>query len=64
MTKDADGTQAASNGEAPDSSAATSIPNKSKHGNDLRARQEKLLDEGVQETFPASDPVSVAIVSR
>ena len=26
---------------------------------DLRARQEALLDEGVQETFPASDPVAV-----
>jgi hypothetical protein len=25
----------------------------------LRARQEALLDEGVQETFPASDPVAV-----
>ena len=25
-----------------------------------RAHQEALLDEGVQETFPASDPVSVA----
>ena len=26
---------------------------------DLRARQEALLDEGVEETFPASDPVAV-----
>ena len=25
----------------------------------LRARQEALLDEGVEETFPASDPVAV-----
>jgi hypothetical protein len=24
-----------------------------------RARQEALLDEGIEETFPASDPVSV-----
>ena len=27
-----------------------------------RERQEDLLDEAVEETFPASDPVSVAIV--
>jgi hypothetical protein len=26
---------------------------------DLRARQEALLDQAVQETFPASDPISV-----
>ncbi len=26
---------------------------------DLEARQEDLIDEGVAETFPASDPVSV-----
>ena len=26
---------------------------------DARVRQEQLLDEGVEETFPASDPVSV-----
>lgn len=26
---------------------------------DLEARQEELIDEGVAETFPASDPVSV-----
>ena len=24
-----------------------------------RARQERLLDEGIEESFPASDPVSV-----
>jgi hypothetical protein len=26
---------------------------------DLEEKQEALLDEGVEETFPASDPVSV-----
>lgn len=25
----------------------------------LRARQERLLDEGLEETFPASDPVAI-----
>ena len=29
---------------------------------EARGRQEALLDEGVEETFPASDPVSVALV--
>lgn len=27
--------------------------------NEQRARQERLLDEGLEETFPASDPVAV-----
>jgi hypothetical protein len=31
----------------------------SKDTQDRKARQEELLDEGVEETFPASDPVSV-----
>ena len=30
-------------------------------GEDLDQRQEKLVDEAVEETFPASDPVSVKI---
>jgi hypothetical protein len=31
---------------------------------DLRERQEALLDEAVEETFPASDPISVAVPCR
>ena len=30
--------------------------------NRLKKRQERLLDEGLEETFPASDPVAVSIV--
>ena len=30
---------------------------------DPRQRQEALLDEAIEETFPASDPVSVAFVA-
>lgn len=30
--------------------------------NRLKNKQERLLDEGLEETFPASDPVAVAIV--
>jgi hypothetical protein len=26
---------------------------------EVRARQERLLDEGIEETFPASDPVAI-----
>jgi hypothetical protein len=28
---------------------------------DAKARMEELLDEAIEETFPASDPISVAI---
>lgn len=39
--------------------AAEHAPGDRRPGEDLEARQEQLLDEGVEETFPASDPVSV-----
>ena len=39
--------------------AAADAPGDRKPGEDLAQRQEQLLDEGVEETFPASDPVSV-----
>jgi hypothetical protein len=32
-----------------------------KQAENKRKHQEELLDEGVEETFPASDPVSVKI---
>jgi hypothetical protein len=44
--------------------AAAAAPGKQEPGEDLRKRQERLLDEAVEETFPASDPVSVAVVKR
>lgn len=44
--------------------AAAAAPPKLRPGDDLRKRQEQLLDEAVEETFPASDPVSVAVVKR
>ena len=31
---------------------------------DAKARMEALLDEAIEETFPASDPISVAIPKR
>jgi hypothetical protein len=45
--------------EAKDAAAAA--PGDMTADADLEARQEELLDEAVQETFPASDPISVAV---
>jgi hypothetical protein len=39
--------------------AAARAPGELAAEEDLRARQEQLLDEGLEETFPASDPVAV-----
>lgn len=39
--------------------ASEQAPGDRKPGEDMHKRQEKLVDEGVEETFPASDPVSV-----
>jgi hypothetical protein len=33
-------------------------------GDDLRQRQEQLLDEAIEETFPASDPISPKRIIR
>ena len=38
--------------------AAASTPGAYKPGDDLEQRQDQLLDEAVEETFPASDPIS------
>jgi hypothetical protein len=38
--------------------AAEAAPGPSRPGEDLRERQEKLIDEAIQETFPASDPIA------
>ena len=39
--------------------AAEHAPGERDEDCDVDARQEDLIDEGVAETFPASDPVSV-----
>lgn len=38
--------------------AAESAPGRRKEGEDMETRQDQLLDEAVEETFPASDPIS------
>ncbi len=44
-------------GEAPDADkAADSLPPKTDQS--AKEREQELLDEGLEETFPASDPVS------
>ena len=48
----------ASGGQANADLAADTAPGDRKPGEDLRRRQERLLDEAVEETFPASDPIA------
>ena len=46
-------------GAARADDAAAAAPGELKPHDNLRDRQEQLLDEGIQETYPASDPVAV-----
>lgn len=39
--------------------AAAAVPGERRPGANLKERQDRLLDEGLEETFPASDPVAV-----
>jgi hypothetical protein len=47
-------------GAARADEAAADAPGDVEPGEDARKRREKLLDEAVEETFPASDPISPA----
>jgi len=47
-------------GAARADEAAADAPGDVRPGEDRRERREKLLDEAVEETFPASDPISPA----
>ena len=48
----------ASDGNSNADKAAEASPRERVPGEDLKARQERLLDEAIEETFPASDPIS------
>jgi hypothetical protein len=48
----------ASGGQHNADKAAESAPGDLEEGDDLDERQDQLLDEAVEETFPASDPIS------
>jgi len=65
MTEDPDRDvyQEGSGGARADDAAAAAPPDLVP-GENLRERQERLLDEAVQETFPASDPIAVADVTE
>ncbi|MFH6785016.1 MULTISPECIES: hemerythrin domain-containing protein [Methylobacterium] len=44
--------------------AAAGAPGERRPSEDLQARQDRLLDEAVEETFPASDPISPSRITR
>ncbi|SFV14611.1 hypothetical protein SAMN02799631_05925 [Methylobacterium sp. 174MFSha1.1] len=44
--------------------AAASAPGQLKPGDDLQERQDQLLDQAVEETFPASDPISPKRITK
>ena len=53
-----------SSGQFNADQAADAAPGPRRAGEDLRQRQEKLLDEAIEETFPASDPISPKRITR
>ena len=44
--------------------AAEAGPGQQIPSEDLRRRQEQLLDEAIEESFPASDPISPARITK
>jgi hypothetical protein len=44
--------------------AAARAPGDRKPGEDLHERQDQLVDEAVEETFPASDPISPKRITK
>ncbi|GEP07432.1 hypothetical protein MOX02_54700 [Methylobacterium oxalidis] len=44
--------------------AAGAAPDQSTPGEDLAKRQDKLLDQAVEETFPGSDPISPKRITK
>ncbi|MGE7417082.1 hemerythrin domain-containing protein [Methylobacterium tarhaniae] len=53
-----------SRGQPRSDRAASSAPGQRVPGENLRARQDRLLDEAIEETFPASDPISPKRITR
>jgi hypothetical protein len=47
-------------GAAKADEAAADAPGDARPGEDRRQRREQLIDEAIEETFPASDPISPA----
>lgn len=44
--------------------AADDAPANRKPGEDLAERQEKLIDEAIEETFPANDPIAPKRITK
>ena len=44
--------------------AAAAAPGDRQPGEDLDERQEKLVDEAIEETFPASDPIAPKRITK
>jgi len=53
-----------STGQAKADLAAASAPGDRVPGEDLKQRQEQLVDQAVEETFPASDPISPKRITK
>lgn len=51
-------------GQAESDRAADSAPGERKPGENLSVRQDALLDEAVEETFPASDPIAPKHITK
>ena len=52
----------ASGGQANADLAAEAAPGDRRPGEDLHIRQEQLLDQALEETFPASDPIAPKVI--
>jgi hypothetical protein len=44
--------------------AAAAAPGERQPGEDLCKRQDQLLDQAVEETFPASDPIAPKLITK
>jgi len=51
-------------GQIDSNRAADCAPGDRRPGENLDQRQEKLVDEAVEETFPASDPISPKRITK
>jgi hypothetical protein len=51
-------------GQTDPSRAAAAAPSDRVPGEDLKHRQEQLVDQAVEETFPASDPISPKRITK
>ena len=53
-----------SGGQGKDDRAAVAVPGPLSPMDDPQVRQDQLLDEAVEETFPASDPIPPKQITR